>query len=121
MAVYDTAHRLVRQIKNSDEYNDYQTAREKILGDEKSKEMLMDFQREQFKLQAKQFSGQEITEEDREKLNNLQKIIDLNTKVKKYLEAEYRIGIMLNDLQSIIFGELKIGFEDDDEEEKHPE
>ncbi len=119
MAVYDLAHRLARKINETEEYTEYLKIRQKIIDNKNTREMLLDFRKEQFKLQAKQISGQEITEEEKEKLNNLRQIIDLNADIKKYLEAEYRIGVLLDDLQEIIFGDLKIGIPQD--EEKHPE
>jgi cell fate (sporulation/competence/biofilm development) regulator YlbF (YheA/YmcA/DUF963 family) len=119
MAVYDLAHRLARKIKETEEYMEYLEIRKKVMENEKTKEMLLDFRKEQFKLQAKQISGQEITEEEKEKLNNLRQIIDLNANIKKYLEAEYRVGVLLDDLQEILFGDLEIGIPQD--EEKHPE
>ena len=45
-------------------------------------------------------------------------IVNLNKDIKKYLEAEYRISAMLNDIQEILFGDLQLGF---GKEEKHPE
>jgi len=119
MAVYDLAHRLARKIKETEEYMEYLEIRKKVMENEKTKEMLLDFRKEQFKLQAKQISGQEITEEEEEKLNNLRQIIDLNANIKKYLEAEYRVGVLLDDLQEILFGDLELGIPQD--EEKHPE
>lgn len=118
MAVYDLAHSLVREIKSSEEYKSYLKIRDKIKDNSATKEMLMDFQKEQFKLQSKTLTGEEITEEDKEKFNKLMEIINLNKDIQKYLEAEYRISVMLNDLQQILFADLKLGFEN---EEKHPE
>lgn len=45
-------------------------------------------------------------------------LVNLNKDIKKYLEVEYRISVMLNDIQEIVFGDLNLGF---GKEEKHPE
>lgn len=119
MVVYDLAHRLARNIKESTEYQDFLVIRKELLDDGKASEMLQDFRKEEMKLQAKVFSGQEISEEEKTKLNNLREIINLNQKVKKYIEAEYRMGIVINDLQEIIFSDLELGLPQ--EEKKHPE
>ncbi len=119
MAVYDLAHRLARKIKETEEYTEYLEIRKKVIENEKTKEMLLDFRKEQFKLQAKQLSGQEIKEEEKEKLNKLKNIIELNTTIKKYLEAEYRVSILLDDLQQILFADLEIGLPQNNN--KHPE
>lgn len=112
MSVYDLANRLAKQIKNSDEYKDYLEKKEKITQNKKTKAMLLDFQQEQMKLQAKQLSGEDLTEEEREKLENLRELVDINNDIKKYLQAEYRVNILLNDIQNIIFGDLELGIEE---------
>ena len=66
MSVYDLANRLAKQIKNSDEYEDYLEKKKKVMQNEKTKEMLIDFQQEQMKLQAKQLSGEDLTEEEKD-------------------------------------------------------
>ncbi|HLV09084.1 MAG TPA: YlbF family regulator [Halanaerobiales bacterium] len=116
MAVYDLAHRLATKVKESTEYQEYLQIRKSILNNEKNRDMLLDFRKEQFKIQAKQISGQEVSEEDKEKLNNLRQIIELNPDIKKYLETEYRVGVLLDDLQKIVFGELEIGLPDASED-----
>ncbi|MFW5986198.1 MAG: YlbF family regulator, partial [Halanaerobiales bacterium] len=114
MSVYSTAHKLAREIKNSDEYSDYREIREKIMDDEKSREMLEDYQQEQMRVQSKKMSGKELTEEDKEKLENLREIIEINSDIKNYLEAEYRVSVLLNDLQEILFSDLELGIQDED-------
>lgn len=121
MDVYNLAHNLAKTIKNSEEYSEYSKVRNEILKDEKVRDMLQDFQKEQIKLQAKELSGEKVTEEDKERLKNLSKIIELNPKIKKYLEKEYRVNILLNDMQRIIFGDLEIGIISGENKEKHPE
>ena len=116
MAVYDVAHRLAKELKRSDEYSSYLEIRNKVMSNSKTKEMLADFQEEQFKLQSKAMSGQEISEEEKKKLNNLMEIVKLNSDIQKYLDAEYRMSIMLNDIQEILFSDLEIGLTKDDED-----
>ncbi|MFW5999702.1 MAG: YlbF family regulator [Halanaerobiaceae bacterium] len=109
MSVYSTAHKLAREIKNSDQYKEYREIRETILADENKKEMLQDFQQEQLRLQSRQMAGEELSEEDREKFENLRNLVELNQDIKKYLQAESRVSTMLNDLQKILFEDLELG------------
>jgi cell fate (sporulation/competence/biofilm development) regulator YlbF (YheA/YmcA/DUF963 family) len=115
MSMYDLAHRLVKEIKQSDQYQRYLELREKIMEDESTRDMLKNYQQQQIKLQSKQLSGEELTDEEKEELQNLQDIIELNSEVKEYLEAEQRMNVLLNDMQKIIFSDLKLGlFEEED-------
>jgi cell fate (sporulation/competence/biofilm development) regulator YlbF (YheA/YmcA/DUF963 family) len=115
MSVYDLANRIAKQIKKSDEYKEYLEKRDKVVNNEKTKEMLLDFQQEQMKLQAKQLSGEELNNEEKEKLENLRELVELNSNVKEYLQAEYKINVMLNDIQKIVFGDLNLGIEPEKE------
>lgn len=125
MSIYDIANRLARALKKSQKYEDYKQIRKKIMADEKKREMLKDYQQQQMKLQSKQLSGQELSAEEKERFENLREIIELNADVKKYLEAEYQMSILLNDIQNILFSDLEMGIHDDSEsninKEKHPE
>ena len=113
MSMYDLAHKLAKEIKESDQYREYQKIRKKVMEDETTRDMLKDYQQQQMKLQSKQLSGEELTEEDKEEFERLQNIIELNTDVKKYLEAEQRISVLLNDMQKILFSDLELGVFDD--------
>ena len=117
MSVYDLANNLAKELKESEEYKKYLKKRKKVLSNEKTKEMLLDFQEEQMKLQAKKMSGEDLNEEDTEKLEELRELIDLNSDIKEYLQAEYRVNILLNDIQKIVFGDLELGIEDENQDE----
>jgi len=117
MSVYDLANNLAKELKESEEYKKYLKKRKKVLSNEKTKEMLLDFQEEQMKLQAKKMSGEDLSEEDTEKLEELRELIDLNSDIKEYLQAEYRVNILLNDIQKIVFGDLELGIEDENQDE----
>jgi len=117
MSVYDKAHRLARSIRESDEYNEYQKIRSKVLNDEKAAKMLKDYQQQEINIQTKTLSGKEISEEEKKKLENLLKIIELNQDIKTYLEKEHRMNMLINDLQKILFADLEMGIYDFAEDE----
>jgi len=109
MSVHDTARRLQRKIKNSDEYQNYLALKEKVMAKEGSKKMLLDYQNLMMEMQTKRMSGEELNDEDKEKLQNLQNFIEINNTVKKYLEAEYTLSRIIQDVQKIIFSEIEVG------------
>lgn len=109
MSVQDTAKRLQRKLKNSDEYQNYLELREKVMAKEGSKKMLRDYQNLMMEMQTKRMSGEELSEEDKEKLQNLQNFIEINNYVKKYLEAEYSLSKLINDIQKTIFSDIEVG------------
>ena len=102
MNVYDYAHALSRAIRASSEYRDFKKALENLEKDSAAKEMLSDFRKNQWELQQKKLSGQEISPEEEQRLSSAWEIIRLNMVVKEYLETEYRFSVMLADIQKII-------------------
>lgn len=115
MSVYDTARKLERKIKNSEQYQNYQELKKKVEAKSGSKKMMLDYQNLMIEMQTKRMRGEELNEEDKERLRNLQNLIEINNNVKKYLEAEYQLSQMINDLQKIIFSDLEIGILEEDE------
>jgi len=118
MSVQDTARRLKRKLENSDQYQNYLELRKKVMEKEGSKKMLLDYQNLMMEMQSKRMSGEELSEEDKERLQNLQNFIEINNNVKKYLEAEYAVSQMINDIQKTIFSDIEVGIP---EEELQPE
>lgn len=114
MSVYDSARRLQRKLKNSEQYQNYQELRKKVMEKKGSKKMLLDYQNLMMEMQNKQLSGEKLDEADQEKLKNLQTFIELNNNVKKYLEAEYTLSKTISDIQRIIFSDLEMGIPEED-------
>ncbi len=117
MNVYDHAHALARAIRQSSELRQYREALEKLNSDETARKMLQDFRDMQMQIQNKKMQNQEVPPEEEEKFNRLSEIVNMNQTVKDYLEKEYRLSIMMRDVQRII-GEVvekEIGGEEDKE------
>ena len=114
MSVQDTAKRLKRKLENSDEYQNYLELRKKVMEKEGSKKMLLDYQNLMMEMQTKRMSGEELSEEDKERLQNLQNFIEINNNVKKYLEAEYAVSQMINDIQKTIFSDIEVGIPEEE-------
>ncbi len=102
MNTYDAAHTLAKAIRESNEMKELREAKEALKADESAKNMLIDFRNEQIKMQEQKLQGIEVARESEEKLVKLYEVVNLNTLVKGYLEAEYKILRMLDDIQKII-------------------
>ena len=119
MSVNDSAKKLKQELENSEEYQNYLELRKKVMEKEGSKKMLRDYQNLMMKMQNKRMSGEELGEEEKEKLQNLQNFIEINDNVKKYLEAEYEVSKMLNEIQRIVFSDIDVGIPNEDTEENN--
>src|SRR6056297_2847474 len=104
MSVEATAQRLKKKLENSDEYQKYLELRKKVMAKEGSKKMLLDYQNLMMEMQTKRMSGEELSEEDKERLQNLQNFIEINNNVKK----------MINDVQKTIFSDIEVGIPEEE-------
>lgn len=102
MNAYDKAHELARALRESQEYRDYKRIKSLVYDNEKHKEMITDFKKKQFELQAEQLSGKEPEKEKLEQLQQLYSILIASPDVGKYFEAEYRFDRMISDVYKII-------------------
>lgn len=102
MNPYDAAHMLARALKESPEYKEFNNLKEKVQQNEKTRNMLKDFRKKQFAMQARQLSGQHVTEDEIQQLQNLQNILLQNPVVGPFFHAEYRISQILNDVYKIL-------------------
>jgi cell fate (sporulation/competence/biofilm development) regulator YlbF (YheA/YmcA/DUF963 family) len=99
---YDAAHMLAKALRESPEFKGYKDAQELLAKDNTAREMLVDFRREQLRLQKQKLAGLEVAPEQQERLNKLFEVLNLNLTVKRYLDAEFRFSRLLADVQKII-------------------
>jgi cell fate (sporulation/competence/biofilm development) regulator YlbF (YheA/YmcA/DUF963 family) len=122
MSAYDVAQQLARELKESDEYQDFIGAKEMIKADGSNYKMIQDFQLKQFEIQQAQLFQLDVAEEKQQELERLYSLLSLNPAARHYLEAEFRISRLVNDVQKIIGDAIQdalpIGFEELDE--SHP-
>jgi cell fate (sporulation/competence/biofilm development) regulator YlbF (YheA/YmcA/DUF963 family) len=102
MYVYDKANELARALTESEEYKSYKAAKDKVDKSNSSKDMLKDFKKKQFELQAMQLSGQKPDEEKLSQIQSLYQVIILNPDIAEYLNAELKFSQMFSDIYNII-------------------
>lgn len=100
--IHDKAHELANLIKHSEEFNDYKRLRNLVMKADSTKSMVEDFQKRQLELQKKQIMGEEITEKDQTKLQELYLILAKNPTANEYLMAEMKLGQIMADVSKII-------------------
>lgn len=104
MNPYDAAHMLAKALRESSEYKNFREAQEALKSEASAREMLLDFRKQQLELQRQRLAGLEVAPEQEEKLEKLYQIISMNITVKRFMEAEYRFGLLMQDIQKIIAG-----------------
>lgn len=99
--MYDIAHELSRALKESNEFKNLKALYEQVEQDPSAKRMLDNFQEMQFGLQQKQMQGQEITQEEAEKAQQLFELVQQHETIMKLMEAEQHLSVAINDINRI--------------------
>ena len=102
MNPYDAAHNLAKALRESPEFREMKEAQDAVKTEKSAKDMLLDFRKEQFNMHKQQLSGTELSQEQKDKLEKLFEVVSMNTLIKRLLEAEYKVSVMLQDIQKII-------------------
>ncbi len=102
MNPYDAAHNLAKALRESSEFKEMKEAQAALKTDDSAKKMLLDFRSEQLKMHKQQLAGIEISPGYKEKLEKLFEVVNMNVLIKRLLDAEYKVAILLQDIQKII-------------------
>ncbi len=105
--IYDTANQLERDLRELQEFKTVKESFEAIYADETAKALFDEFRTVNVELQQKQFSGQEITEEDIQKAQELGQKVSESEHIKALMEAEQRLNTIMQDINRIITNPLQ--------------
>ncbi len=112
----ELAHQLARALQESEEYRRFIAAKDKVRTDEKNYKMVKNFQLKQWEIQQAQLLQHEVGFDKQQELESLYSLLSINPNSRVYLQAEFEISRLINDVQKII-GEavkdaLPLGFEE---------
>ncbi|MGB9792828.1 MAG: YlbF family regulator [Thermacetogeniaceae bacterium] len=102
MNVYDTAHALARALRDCEEYRALKEAKDRLEADPVNKEMLLEFRRRQWEIEADQALGKEVDEEKLKRVRQLGELVNNNPTLREYLAAEFRFARLMRDIQKIL-------------------
>ncbi|MGI6666922.1 MAG: YlbF family regulator [Bacillota bacterium] len=108
MATYDKAHELARELKSSEEYKEYQKAKQAIQGNSAAMSILRDFQEKQIQFEMGLLTGREPDEKAKEEMQKITDLVNMHGEVKRFLDAERRILIIMSDIQKILTDALNL-------------
>ena len=102
MNFYDKIHELVKSFKDTNEYKEFIGIKQNLVKDEKNYVMLKDFKEKQKSHQIEYINTGKINEDSQKELQNLYSILIQNEEVRKLLECEMRLDVLLADMQKIV-------------------
>jgi len=102
MNFHDKIHELVKSFKETSEYMEFIQLKQNLVKDEKKYAMLKDFKEKQKLHQIEYINTSKINEDSQKELQNLYSILIQNEEVRRLLECEMRLDILLADMQKIV-------------------
>ena len=102
MNVYDKAHELARELKNSPEYQEYQRCKEVAMENETQKALIQEYKKLQFQLQGSVAGGGKPDPAEMERLQKIMAVLQLSQDATRYLMAEFQLQKMLADIYKIL-------------------
>lgn len=100
--IYDTANKLEQELRETEAYSDLKSAFSTVKADSEASEVFQQFQEVQMKLQQKQMSGEEISEEEISEAQEMALKSGENDLIKELMEAEQKLSTLIDDLNRII-------------------
>ena len=98
----DAGHNLAKALRESADFKELKDVQAALKADQSARSMLLDFRTEQLEIQKQQISGVAVSPEQEEKLEKLFAVISMNLTIKRFLQSEYRVAVLLQDVHKII-------------------
>lgn len=118
-SINEYAHQLADAIRSSEEYRQFMAAKETVMENDADRKMLMEFHAKQLEFRHAQLLQADNNVDMMEDLERLYSVLSLNPSARAYLEQEFRISRVFNDVHAILGEAMKeavpIGFEESPE------
>lgn len=102
MNVYDTANQLAQEIKQSEEYITYKTAKEAINLNYELKQKIDEFEKARYNAQIVALQTGKDDEEKMKKVQALYGELIKNQEASRYFDAEMKFNLLITDVNRII-------------------
>ena len=110
MNIYDSAHQLARNIKNSNEYKEFKKYMNELKKDKHASKILEELRNAQLDLQRSQVLGGKIDQNKVNKLEEIYKMASLNPKISNYLQSELKFMQIMEDINKIIANAVEVDY-----------
>lgn len=108
MEIYDTANKLAEEIRNSQQFKNLKSSKEKLMANEEKKQMIIDFENLKREVQIMEVQKQgSVTSNEKEKLLQMYNVLIENKDIKEYFEYEIAFNQLMVDVNKIIGNSIK--------------
>lgn len=99
--VYDTANRLAEELKTSEEYRAFSSAKARAMENGATRSLIQEYNKLQIHAQAAMIAGEQNSE-SLQKLQKIGELLQFDADASTYLLAEFRLKRMLGDVYKIL-------------------
>ena len=107
MNVYDTANRLAKEIRESEEYKGYKNLKSTLMNNPDTKKKIEDFEKLRYEIQLMQYTGADKDEEKNNKLQEMYIMLIEDKQIKEFFDLEVKFNVMIADVNKIIAEAIK--------------
>ena len=100
--LFEVANHLETVFRESNEYKSLQRLCTEVSKDPQATQIFNKMNYINAQLQQKQMTGQEIRQQEVEALQKMESIAQQNDKIKRLMEADYRVNMLLMELSKVI-------------------
>ena len=100
--VYETANKLAKEIKESEEYTKYRDARKLVISNPELKSKIEEFEKIRYEVQVISMEKGASDPEKMKKLQEMYNILVENRDIKEYFDLEVKFNVMVADINKII-------------------
>lgn len=100
--IYDSANQIEREIRQMDEFLALSNAFDAVKANEEAFELFKAFQELQMTLQQKQMQGEEFSDEDAQKAQEMAEKVQNEALIQDLMQKEQAFSMIVNDLNRII-------------------
>ena len=105
--LYETARALEKEIRESTEFIQLKYKYANVFAEPEAKAMFVQFHKLQMELEQKTMNGLPVSPEDMERVRQMAMTIRQNEKIASFLEAEYKMGQVITEINKIIMKPLE--------------
>ncbi|WP_100330516.1 YlbF family regulator [Bacillus xiapuensis] len=105
--LYDLAYELEKGLRQSAELAQLKQLYKEVNDDQEAHAIFSNFREIQMRLQEKQMTGQEITEEEVQQAQKTVAIVQQHDKISKLMEAEQKMSMTIAELNKIMMKPLE--------------
>jgi cell fate (sporulation/competence/biofilm development) regulator YlbF (YheA/YmcA/DUF963 family) len=101
--IFEATQRLEEAVRNCEPFHQLRQVYMEVQRDGAARQMFDQFRSMQKELQTKQMSGVEVTEAELDALQQVIASIETNDKIRKLVEAEYRLNELFAQVTNAMF------------------